>query len=256
MRHASSDMAIRLNTTPHNYFEAIAAVLGALGENLNPRKCLWCNYPIFDLEPAELQAKAQKDYGKLDKDLSPESLWYIGVPTFKITKRDIPSLHCAIALYYVATANERSFFGKLLPQASNFDAPISLIFPLADALIQGKNETPNSRIVERAPGYTSYGYLGKEWQLPDAWLGFTWALRQSNQGFEGLLEPLACSLMDRFLKELPEVVTEGKYEELVDALMGLGFPKLRAEEASRKTIENYPDAPLVEKIKLALQRYR
>lgn len=245
-----------LDTAIHNYLEAVEAVLGVLGENLNPRKCLWCNYPLFDLDLAELEQKAKKDYSKLSKDLSPENLWFIGVPTFRITRRDIPSLHCSITLYYVGTAEDHSFFARLIPQASSFDVPISVIMPLADALAQGRNETPNAKIVERAPGYTTYRYLGREWRLPDAWLGFTWALRERNQDYQGLLEPLACCLMDKALKELPsltrQTVTEGKYEDLVGALINLGVTKSQAEEIARKTIEAYPEVTLEEKIKYAL----
>lgn len=256
MRHASSpDMATRLNATIHNYPEAIAAVLGALGKNLNPRKCLWCNYPIFE-QDFELQQKAEKDYAKLEKKGGselPPTLWYVGIPKFKLTRRGIPSLHCSIDLYYAASGTP-SFFGKLIPQASSFEVPVSLILPLADALPRGQMEVPSATIVETAAGYVTYSYLGKEWRLPEAFLGFIWALRERNQDFQGLLDPVTNSLVERLLEELPEPVTPdvGKYEDLVNALINLGFPKREAEETSRNTIQIYPNVTLEELIKYAL----
>ena len=250
-----------LDTAVHNYLKAVEAVLGALGKNLDARKCLWCNYTVFEGE-LELQQKAQKDYDKLAKGLSP-TLWYVGIPQFKLTRREIPSLHCAIDLYYVGTADS-SFFGRLIPQANTFEMPCSLIIPLADALSsfpekteveladQGEGELPNAKIIERSPGYSTYSYLGGEWKLPDAFLGFLWAIKDKEAGFGGLLEPLTLDLLNRLLKETPPLVTPGIFEDLVGALTNLGFTKSEVVEASRKTVEKHPNIPLEEAIKLAL----
>ena len=241
------------DTEVGNYLEAVEAVVGALGKNnLDARKCLWCNYPMLEGEMAELQQKAKKDYDKLEKELSPTFLCYVGIPQLKLTRREIPSLHCTIDLYYAATADDRSFFGRLIPQASTFEMPCSLIIPLADALSQGEMETPNAPIVERSPGVTTYSYLGREWRLPDAFLGFLWAIKDKEAGFGGLLEPLTLDLLNRLLKETPPLVTPEIYEDLVGALTNLGFPKTEAQEVSRKTVEKHPNIPLEEAVKLAL----
>lgn len=241
-----------LDTVIHNYLEAVEAVLGALGKNFNARKCLWCNYPMLGGDVLELQQKAKKDYDKLEKGLSPTLLCYVGIPQLKLTRREIPSLHCTIDLYYVGTADDRSFFGRLIPQASTFEMPISLIIPLADALSQGEMEPSDAPIVERTPGFNTYSYLGREWKLPDAFLGFLRAIKDKEAGFGGLLEPLTLDLLNRLLKEAPPQVTPEIYEDLVGALTNLGFPKTEAQEVSRKTVEKHPNIPLEEAVKLAL----
>ena len=129
--------------------------------------------------------------------------------------------------------------GKLIAGADKFDVPICLIWPLADALCQGQMETGECHIVERGAGYSVYEFMGRRWRIPDAFLGFAWALREKSRGFAGLLDPVSCSLVDKFTKELPSPelpklttgIEVGSYEDFVGALISLGWRlRLRKEQ--------------------------
>jgi len=240
---------------------ATCAILERVGKALDPRKIFWCNYPMLDLQRDELEEKVNKDTRKLEKILDeklfPTKLWYIGVPKLKLIRRGISHLSCEIDLYYAASDNHFwCWYGKLHPKADKFEIPPSLINPLLDGLNKGQAEIESVTIVERAPGYTVYEYLGRDWKIPDAFLGFVWALKDTGRGFEGLLDPISCALMDKFTNELPSLQTpklvNGSYEEIVDALRSLGWNKTEAEEKARYLVEKYPGVPLEEKIKYAL----
>lgn len=241
---------------------AILAVLRKIGRPLDPRKIFWCNYPVVSLERDELEEKVAKDTRKLEReiedDLSPSTLWYVGIPKFRLVRGGIAHLMCEVDLYYVAydAFEDWCWYGKLVPKADKFDVPLRLITPLVDAMNEGQMETSDAHIVERTPSYSIYDYLGREWKVPDAFLGFVWALREKGKGFDGLLDPVSCSLMDRFARELPSPeiprLTTGSYEEMVTGLRSLGWNKADAEERAKYVTQKYADAPLEEKMKHAL----
>jgi len=243
------------------YVGAIHAVCESIGRRLDQRKTLWCNYPVLALDKNELEDKVKKDTKKLEKeiggDLDPSRMWYVGIPRFKLLRRGIAHLSCEIDLYYVASDDEfGGWYGKIQSKADSFEIPLSLIKPLLDSLDEGKDEVESATAVERAPGYTVYEYLGRDWKIPDAFLGFVWALKDGGEGFEGLLDSISCALMDKFTSEPPcadmPKLTNGSYEEIVDALRSLGWNKTEAEEKARYLLEKYPGVPLEEKMRYAL----
>jgi hypothetical protein len=246
------------------YEHAVQVVLEGIGMRVDPRKVLWCNYPCITLERDELEEKVRKDTKKLEReienDLCQSRLWYVGVPRFKLVRRGIAHFACDIDLYYVAcdTTSDYVFtwYGKLIPKADRFECPLSLIEPLLNALEHNEIELDNAIIIERTPSYGIYAFLGREWKIPDAFLGFLWALKDKGRGFEGLLDPVSCSVMDKFAKELPcpetPKIANGSYEEIVDALRSLGWKKTDAEDRARQVLEKHPGVPLEEKIKYAL----
>lgn len=257
-------MAQWLYLSVNGYIEAIQAVFQTLSKGLDPRKCLWCNYPVFWHERDELEEKVSNNTRKLEKEvddeLSPSKLWYVGIPEFRLIRRGVPHLVCEIDLYYVALNVAKGYthcwYGKLVPKADKFDFPVHLIDGLATALSQGQAETNDARIVERANGYSVYEYLGREWKIPDAFLGFIWALREKGSGFEGLLDSISCILIDKSVKELPSPqisrLNTGNYDEIVSALRNLGWNKTEAEQRASYVLEKYPDASLEEKLRYAL----
>ena len=244
------------------YPGAILGVLEAVRRPLDGRKVFWCNYPVLNLELDDLEERVKKDTRKLEKevgdDLHPEKLWYVGIPQFRLVRRGIAHLRCEIDLYYVAHQgfDDWCWYGKLVPKADRFEIPLRLIDPLVEALSQGELEAKDAKAVERVRGYTVYDYLGREWKVPDAFLGFVWALREKGKGFDDLLDPTSCSLMDRFARELPSPenprLTIGSYEEIVSGLRSLGWNKADAEERAKYITQKYGDAALEEKMKHAL----
>jgi len=58
-------MAEWAGTTVETYEEAVQTVLQALGTRIDPRKCLWCNYPVFFQECQTLSDKVEKDVRNL-----------------------------------------------------------------------------------------------------------------------------------------------------------------------------------------------
>lgn len=247
-----------------SYEDAVQAVLQGIGMRVDPRKVLWCNYPIFCHEHDELMEKVKKDTKKLEKEIDDglplNKLWYIGIPRFMLIRRGVAHLTCEIDLYYAAHDTVSDYpwcwYGKLIPKADKFDIPLCLINPLIDALSQGQMETNDAHIVERTPNYSIYDFMGREWKIPDAFLGFIWALKEKGKGFEGLLDPISCALMDKSTKELPSpempVPATGSYEEVVSALKNLGWNKEEAEKRAQYVLVTYPDISLEEKIKHAL----
>lgn len=248
------------------YVGAILAVFQALGKKVDLRKVFWANYPVLSLERDQLGALVRKDTRKLEKefddDLCQSKLWYVGVPGFRLVKRPIAHLTCEIDLYYVACdttgGNASCWYGKIIAKADKFDVPLCLINPLIDALSRGQMETGDAHIVERTPGCSIYDFMGREWKIPDAFLGFVWAIRERGSGFEGLLDPLSCQLMGKFAKELPppevQKLGDNDYQAIVTCLKEqMGYPKAKAEEAAKYVMEKAPNEPLESKIREALK---
>jgi hypothetical protein len=246
------------------YVGAIFAVLDKVGLALDARKIWWCSYPVIDLEYDELMEKVERDRKKLIKeagrDLYVNELWYVGIPEFKLVRRGVAHLTCNIDLYYVACDTTDGYrfawCGKLIPKADKFEVPLCLITPLIDALSRGEMETDDAHIVERTSSHSVYDFMGREWKIPDAFLGFIWALRDKGEGFESLLDAISCSLMEKFTKELPspeiQKLPTGSYQDLVEALRNLGSNKTEAEEKANYIMQKYPDVSLEEKIRHAL----
>ena len=250
-----------------SYEEAVQVVLEGINMRVDPRKVLWCNYPALSVERNELLDKVRKDTRKLEKEINDDlclsKLWYVGVPRFKLVRRGIAHLSCEIDLHYVAcdvTDDDCHWcwFGKIMPKADTFDIPLCLISPLISALKNSKAETEQAHVVERTSGYSVYEFMGREWKIPDAFLGFAWALAEKGKGFEGLLDPVSCALMDKFTKELPspetpKLASGDDYQAIVTCLKEqMGYPKTKAEEAAKYVMEKTPNESLENKIKQAL----
>lgn len=261
-RHVRGSMAEILLDDVETYIGAIFAILGEIKRPLDPRKISWCNYLVLNSELDELTEKVRKDTRKLGKEIDEElhlsKLWYIGVPYFRLIRRGVAHLTCEIDLYYVARddIDDWRWYGKITPKADKFEVPLTLVGPLIEGLRQNEIEAGDAKVLEREPGYTIYDYLGREWKIPDAFLGFLWALKEKGMGFEGLLDPISCSLIDRFTVELPApeapMLPSGSYEDVVSALRNLGSTKEEAEEAARYVMEQHGNASLEDKVKLAL----
>ncbi len=251
-----------------NHEDAVQVILEGINMRIDPRKVLWCNYPALSLERDRLEEMVKKDTKKLEKEigdgLCQSKLWYIGVPTFRLIRRGVPYLSCAIDLYYAAcdTSDEDCsfcWFGKVIPKADAFDIPLCLVSPLIDALQEGEAETKDAHIMERAPGYAVFVFMGREWKVPDAFLGFAWALAEKGEGFEGLLDPLSCALMDKFTKEIPspetrKSITGDDYHSIVTCLKEqMGYPKAKAEEATEYVMGIFSNESLETKIAEALK---
>lgn len=251
------------------YEDAVQVVLEGINMRVDPRKVLWCNYPVLSLEHNELLDKVRKDTRNLERevedDLCLSRLWYVGIPRFRLIKRGIPHLSCEIDLYYVAcdVTNENyppCWFGRVIPKADNFDIPLCLISPIIDALKNNETETAQAHVVERTSGYSVYEFMGREWKIPDAFLGFAWALKEKGKGFEGLLDPVSCSLLEKFAKELPSPavpqLTSGgdDYQAIITCLKEqMGYPKAKAEEAAKYVMEKAQNESLEDKVKEALK---
>lgn len=247
---------------------AILAVFKALGKKVDVRKVFWANYPILSLERDRLEEMVKKDTKKLEKEFNVElyhsKLWYIGVPTFKLIRRGVPYLSCAIDLYYAAcgTSDENCpfcWFGKTVTKADAFDVPLCLIRRLLDALQKSETESKEAPVIERGPGYSVYNFMGREWKIPDAFLGFLLALKDKGEDFQGILDPVSCLLIDKFAKELPTpeapkpTVTDD-YQDVVSCLKEqMGYPKTEAEKAAKHVIDKVPNESLENKIKQALK---
>jgi hypothetical protein len=260
-------MAEWINDDVETYTGAVLAVLDAIGRKLDPRKVVWCQYPVYWHDRDELGEKVNKDTKKLGKEinygLNPKKLWQVGIPRFKVVKRGIAHLHCEIDLYYVAYDEWEgwavSWFGKLIPKADTFDVPLCLLPLLVEGISADKLEVEGTTIVERGHGFTVYDFKGHEWKIPDAFVGFVWALTEKGKGFEGLIDTHSCQLMEKFASELPpadvpKLPSGDDYQAIVLWLKEkMGYPKAKAEEAARLVIEKLSDASLEEKIKQALK---
>lgn len=263
MLTAGNIMADQIGEEVETCTGAIRAVFNALGKEVDLRKVYWANYPYLRLDRNELEKKVEKDTEKLEKKLGGElrqkQLWYVGVPTFKVIRRGVSHLNCQIDLYYVAHGTEDDiWYGKLLPEADKFDVPLALIAPLLDAMNLGHMETNDANIAERSQGYTIYEYMGREWKIPDAFLGFAWALAERGLGFEGLLDPLTCTLIEKFTKELPspetpKLIAGSDYDDLVISLKGLGYSKAESEQTATYVIDKFPNENLEVKVREALK---
>jgi len=261
-------MAEWLNDEVETYVGAILAIFKVLGKKADVRKTFWANYLVHNLELSQLKEMATKDTKKLEKEIGDSlyqsNLWYIGVPKFKLIRRAIPYLSCEIDLYYVASDTSDAeflycWFGKIITKADAFDVPLCLVAPLVGALQKGDTETEEAHIVERGSGYSVYDFMGREWKLPDAFLGFVLALKDKEKGFEGLLDPISCSLLDKFAKELPspettKTITGDDCQNLITCLKEqMGYPKAKAEEAAKYVMDAVPNESLENKIKEALK---
>ena len=73
----------------------------------------------------------------------------------------------------------------------------------------------------------------------------------------GLLPLDAGNLIDASLQKTSLTLKQpsGSYEDVVSALKGLGYAKAKAEEAAKHAMANYPEAPLEDKIKFALNYF-
>lgn len=255
-------MAQWLDMKVNNYAGAVQAALQALGQVADARKCLWCNYPVFFHGRDELEEKTKRDTKKLEREigdnLRADKLWYVGIPRFRLIRRGTPYLNCEVDLHYIARAEDGCWFGKIIPKADIFDVPLCLIAPLVEALAKNETEIKDVRVVERASGYTVYEFGGREWKVPDAFLGFAWALAEKGEGFEGLLDRVSCALMDKFTKELPSpetprLVGGNDYEQIVSALRNLGCAKDKAEEAANYVMAKFSSEGLENKVTEALK---
>jgi hypothetical protein len=179
-----------------------------------------------------------------------------------LVRRGIAHLHCDVDLYYVARddlqGSDAVWFGKLVPKADVFDVPLCLLLVLADGVSANKLEVEGATIIERGHGFTIYDFKGREWKIPDAFLGFVWALKEKSMGFEGLLDVHSCELLEKFAKELPpadvpKLPGGDDHEAIVSGLKNMGIPKTQAEEAARKAIEKVPGATLGERMTEALK---
>jgi hypothetical protein len=262
-------MAEWADTSVESYEEAVQVVLQALGTRIDPRKCLWCNYPVFFQEQQTLKEKRRKDVNKLVEQVRREideyfefsyRCWYVGVPRLKIIRRGLPHLAFEIDLYYVASNETDAMWGKLVPKADKFEVPVALLPGLVEALSKGELEPEGAEIVERAPAYTIYRVNGydKEWKVPDAFLGFLWALAEKGKGWEGLFDLWSCRVLERMPKALPKgtalsLPSAGfSEEEFIVVLTGLGLSKTTAKEI----LKNIPhDVSLAQAIRMALKQY-
>jgi hypothetical protein len=201
---------------------------------------------------------------EIKDDLCLSRLWYVGIPRLKLNRRSIPHLNCEIDLFYVAcdVTNKKynpCWFGRIIPKADSFDVPLYLISPIIDALKNNEAETEQVHIVERTSGYSVYEFMGREWKIPDAFLGFTWALAEKGKGFEGLFDPVSCALMDKFTKELPspeppKLTSGDDYQDIVTCLKEqMGYPKAKAEEATEYVMGKFSNESLETKIAEALK---
>lgn len=245
-----------------NYFEAVEVVLGGLGKELDPAKCLWCNYPAFSVDANRLRCNVNRDASRFvdgyDFDISRCVGWLVGIPEVKLTRRGIPCLSFEIGLHYVASDGRHAIWGTAMPKADRFECPLALIAPLVKAIKQGRLETAAASVVERGSGCTIYDFKGREWRIPDAFLGFILALAEKGKGFEGLLDAYSCELMNRFAKELPtadvpKLPSGDDYELIVSGLKQMGFPKAQAEQAARIVTDKFPSSTLEEKVRQALK---
>jgi len=167
----------------------------------------------------------------------------VGVPQFKVIRRGLPHLAFEIDLYYVASNETDAMWGKLMPKADKLEVAVPLLPGLVEALSKGELEPEGAEIVERAPGYTIYRVNGwdKEWRVPDAFLGFLWALAEKGKGWEGLFDLWSCRVLERMPKALPSGTAPSLpsagigEEEFMLALTGLGLTKTTAKEILKKS---------------------
>jgi len=266
--------------------DAVHIVLeGLQSYGLDPRKVLWASYPANE-DRLGLEERVEKEIEKLlreekrEAEASDEEAtvyapnhWFVGVPHFKVVKRGTPHLSVAIDLYLVVTlcssCPDEDLFSyseweRLIPKARSFDFPVALLESLPQALAKGELEVDGAQVVERGEGETVYDFGGREWRVPDAFLGFVWALAEKKKGLEGLLDPATLLVLEK-AKALPQGATlalsasaqvslEGGSDvsAIVSALMNLGYTKKQAEQALAQA-RFPPGATLEEKITITLQ---
>ena len=253
-----------------SYIEAIQMVLGGLGMDLAPRKCVWCNYPALH-DGLGLQEKTEKQIEKAirEGDLEdwPDRQWFVGVPRFRVIVRGIPHLSVEIDLYLQASFRDKSCWMPLDRKADKFDFPLALLDSLPRALMKGELEVGGAQVAGREDGWTTYEVLGREWRVPDSFLGFLWALAEKKMGLEGLLDPTSLLVLEK-AKALPQAAVlaipasaqnspgEGgdvqDVQTVVSALTNLAYPKKQAEQALAQA-RFPPGATVEDKIRITLQ---
>ncbi len=265
--------------------DAVHIVLeGLQSYGLDPRKVLWASYPANE-DRLGLEERVEKEIEKLLREEKREAEktdeeatvyapnhWFVGVPHFKVVRRGIPHLSVTIDLYLVVTLcssfpDEDPFYysewERLIPKARSFDFPVALLESLPQALAKGELEVDGAQVVERGEGESVFDVGGKEWRVPDAFLGFLWALAEKSMGFEGLLDSATLLVLEK-AKALPQgaalalsASAQVSLEErsdvsaIVSALTNLGYKEGEAEKAAQ-AVSSAP-GELEEKIKLALQ---
>ena len=264
-----SKMAEFVEYPVESYEDALTTVIRCIELRVDPRKLVWCDYAALDIDEEELQRKIEKSTSHLQKQADTELLmsdyWFVGVPRLKIVSRGVPYLACQIDLYYVACGSSDSdpkccWYDKLVKKADTFDVPLCLIPFLSSSGGQkkGKVEASQVRVVERARGYSTLELVGREWKVPDAFVGFVRALREKRAGFEGLLDPESCRVMARLAKEKPSADAAKPppgtdCQDVVSALEGLGYPKATANDAAKYAMDKAPQGSTEAKVKEALR---
>lgn len=241
--------------------DAVHIVLEGLDYRIDPRKIIWATYPA-NQDRAGLQERVEKGIARFLKDEGledwPRGQWFVGIPRFRVIKRDTPHLFVEIDLYLVVSLDAESYWARLVPKADHFDFPLALLDSLPKALMKEELEVEEAGVVEKGDGETVYDFRGREWRIPDAFLGFLRALAEKGKGFEGLLDPVSCALVGKFAKELPSAetpksITGEDYQDIVTCLKErMGYPKAKAEEAAKYVMDKVPNESLENKIKYAL----
>lgn len=269
--------------------DAVHIVLEGLDHRIDPRKCLWASYPA-NQDRLDLEERAEKEIEKLLKERKREAEeiaeeatvyasnhWFVGAPHFRVVKRGIPHLSVAVDLYLVVTLCSSfpeedpgyvSEWGRVAPKAEHFEFPLALLDSLPQALAKGELEADGAVVLEKGEGETVYVFGGTEWRVPDAFLGFLWALAEKNMGLEGLVDSATFQVLQKARKALPQAAALGlpasaqnspgegedvrDVQTVVSALTSLGIPKKQAEQAVAQA-QFASAATLEEKIKTALQ---
>jgi hypothetical protein len=187
------------------YKDAVQEVLQIINMRVNPALLLWCDYPVISLDRYDLDEKARRDIKKSGVEIEEDSdILYVGIPQISLNRRVIPLIHFVIDLYYYKSdVDDNFYYGKVVPQADVFDIPIALIAPLIAAIGKGEKETNDAPIMEKTQSYSVYAYMGREWRIPDAFIGFAWALTEAGKNLGGLLDPISSELFEKFAREIP-----------------------------------------------------
>jgi hypothetical protein len=251
-----------------SYGDALQNVLMSIEMRIDPRTVLWCKYAITNIDHDELWGKLLRDTSKFTKEIKehlyPETYFYVAIPRFKLIRQDIPHLVCEISIYYTACAItdegiRHCWDGKLLEKADFFQIPLCLIAPLLEAWEKGDSETADARIIERGSNYSIYEFMNRTWKIPDNFIRFCWELARKSRDFSGLLDPLSCQLMAKFIKETPLAAMlklpspSGNNEQIVSALTNMGYSKKESEQAAHFALEKSPGDSLENLISQALK---
>ncbi len=248
--------------------DAVHIVLEGLDHRIDPRKVLWVSYPA-NQDRLALEEKAEKEIDRFHKEWRGaagdyDRQWFVGIPRFRVISKGVPCLSVDIDLYQVVSDDEESFWGKLAHKADHFEFPLALLDSLPQALMKGELEAGGAHVVETGEGEKVYEFMGREWRVPDAFLGFLWALAEKKMGLDGLLDPPTLQVLEK-AKAPPQAAVPGlpppaqagggeggDVQDVLAALTHLGIPKKQAEQAVAQA-QFTSAATLEEKIKAALQ---